>query len=280
MTKKKETTEAAASKTTRSRKPAEPKATVAKRVPPTIQERILSILGEIGPVEKSHKNKDQNYSYRSIDDVCDSLNPLLAKHQVLIVPTVEEEEHWTEPRANGGKMMFVKLVITYTFYGPDGTFLEAKVTGSGNDTSDKAYNKAMTSAYKYVLNQVFCIPFSGQIDSEIDTMEMGNDHPPAQQRRQDPPAPREQGPGPRYIEVPGHDKKQLNDAYQRHYGLILSEDVEKLAGLLTEKSVDPECWRMWLQDKHGYDGLVNIKIIDYGKIFRDVEDDKVPKPKS
>jgi len=55
--------------------------------PKLIYAAIAAMVGEIGAITKDKRNtQGTGYNYRGIDDVMNALNPLLAKHQVFIVP--------------------------------------------------------------------------------------------------------------------------------------------------------------------------------------------------
>lgn len=126
---------------------------------PKIYKAISSVMGEVGAVEKSKQNKDQNYKYRGIDDVYNALNPVMSKHGIVIIPNIKERQEIEFQTKNNAVWKRVILTMEYTIYcAEDGSSLQTTLIGEGSDNSDKATNKAMSAAMKYLLFQIFCIP--------------------------------------------------------------------------------------------------------------------------
>ena len=96
-----------------------------------------------------------------------TLHPLFAKYGVLMVPEVLESTREERVTAKGGALISAILKVKYHFTAIDGSEVTATVIGEGMDTADKASNKALAVAFKYVALQVFCIP----------TEEVGQDDP-------------------------------------------------------------------------------------------------------
>ena len=135
-----------------------------------IYKAINSILEEVGAIGKDKVNKIQNFKFRGIDDVMNTLHPLLAKHKVFVTPEVLEQSREERTTKNGGNLIFSICKIRYTFYTEDGSSVQATVIGEGMDSSDKATNKAMAIAFKYALFQVFCIPTEEMKDPDADSV--------------------------------------------------------------------------------------------------------------
>jgi len=124
---------------------------------PTVNEQLARIMRELPPIPKSQRNKEQGYSFRGIDDVLIELNPLLAAHDVVIIPRVHQRIAEERITRSGTHMHTVHLCVDFGFMGPAGDQLVARTWGEGTDAGDKATNKAMTAAFKYALFQVFAI---------------------------------------------------------------------------------------------------------------------------
>lgn len=123
----------------------------------SVHEAIAKVIGELPAIGKDSYNQQQGFAFRGIDAVVSALKPLLAKHGVVIVPDVTERLYAQRATARGGIMHEVNLHVRFHVYGPDGSSVEASGWGEGTDSGDKATNKAMTGAYKYVLFQLFAI---------------------------------------------------------------------------------------------------------------------------
>lgn len=130
--------------------------------------KMVAVMKEIGAVEKTRSSGGGlTYPYRGIDDVMAALQPALAKHGVICVPTFTTvEKSGTYTTKNKVEMNHVVLVVSYTFYAEDGSKITCTVTGEGSDAGDKACNKAMAGAMKYAITQTFSIPTHEDKDSE------------------------------------------------------------------------------------------------------------------
>lgn len=134
----------------------------------SIHQAMAAVLKDLPAIGKNQRNQQQGYQFRGIDDVIDALNPLLAKHGVFFVPDVIERIESARQTRNGGTMWVVNLHVRYRFYGPAGDSVEATAWGEGTDSGDKATQKAMTGAMKYVLFQVFAIATHEQAEADSD----------------------------------------------------------------------------------------------------------------
>lgn len=136
-----------------------------------IYESITKIMEEIPAIGKDQTNKTQGFKYRGIDDVMNTLQPLLSKNKVFIVPQILEQTREERTTNKGGNLIYSICKIKYIFYAEDGTYIEAVTVGEGMDSGDKATNKAMAIAMKYALFQVFCIPTEEMKDPDGETPE-------------------------------------------------------------------------------------------------------------
>jgi len=60
----------------------------------------------------------------------------------------------------------------------DGSTHVATIYGEAMDSGDKATNKAMSAAYKYLCLQSFCIPVVGEPDADSETHEVASQKKP------------------------------------------------------------------------------------------------------
>lgn len=133
--------------------------------PLTVHEAINAVMRDMDPVGKNGFNNFSGYKFRSIDDVINTANVAFVRHGLLIAPEVINSHYELRGRKNNTAI----LTIKYRIYGPSGDHVEAVMVGEGSDVSDKAANKAMTAGFKYLLNQVFMIPFQGADDGDQDS---------------------------------------------------------------------------------------------------------------
>lgn len=139
---------------------------------PQIYALLSNAMGELEPIAKTRKNTAQNYSFRGIDDIYAALNKVLVGNQIFYAPRVLDVTREERETKSGALMVYTVVKVEYVFYAPDGSFVTTVSVGEGADTGDKSVNKAMTSALKSMLIQLFCIPTEGDsIDSERDHYE-------------------------------------------------------------------------------------------------------------
>lgn len=133
-----------------------------------IFEVIPKIMAEVGFISKDRKNVIQNYRFRGIDDVYFAMQPVLSKHGVFYTSEVVENLREERQTKAGGNLLYSILKMKFTFYADDGSNISCVTVGEAMDSSDKASNKAMSSALKYALLQLFCIPTDEPKDVEND----------------------------------------------------------------------------------------------------------------
>ena len=134
-----------------------------------IHEKIIAIMAESDAIAKGRRNQQQGFNFRGIDDVYNSLHPLLAKHGVFSTTEVIEERTEERTTKSGGALIYRMLKVKFHFYAADGSTVESVIVGEGMDSGDKASNKAMSAAYKYAAFQAFCIPTEGDNDADAST---------------------------------------------------------------------------------------------------------------
>jgi len=137
----------------------------------SIHVAINNIMNEVGAIAKTKTNTQQGFKFRGIDDVMNTLHPLMCKHKVFAVPEVLDQQREERQTRNGGNLIYSVCTVKYTFFADDGTSIYAVVVGEGMDSGDKATNKAMAIAFKYACFQVFCIPTEEMVDPDQETPE-------------------------------------------------------------------------------------------------------------
>lgn len=123
-------------------------------------------MEEVEPIAKARKNDSQGYKFRGIDDIYNELNPHLAKNGVFFCPEIVSKEREERTTKSGGALIYTVLVVAFTVYAIDGSFVKLVTIGEAMDSGDKSANKAMSAAYKYAMMQLFCIPTEDEKDTE------------------------------------------------------------------------------------------------------------------
>jgi len=148
---------------------------------PKIYEKMCAIMAEIAKdgIGKEHKNQQQNYAFRGIDDVYNVLAPILSRHRVICLPEVlsrDQVERITPAKIYNGQeqspakaIFFTTVQVKYTFIcADDGSSHVITTFGEASDYADKSTNKALSAAYKYAMIQAFCIPTEGDANNPND----------------------------------------------------------------------------------------------------------------
>ena len=173
--------------------------------------KISQIMRECPAIGKNNRNQQQNFNYRSIDDVMNALQNILPKYGVFYVPEVLESTREERQTKTGGNLIYSILKVKYTFYAEDGSNIAAVVQSEGMDSADKSSNKAMSAACKYALFQVFNIPTKEMVDPDATTPEESFQKPQTVQRPQQTAQPVKQSqaqqPAPQFrtVKYPGNE---------------------------------------------------------------------------
>jgi hypothetical protein len=115
-------------------------------------------LAEAG-VAKGHFNLENQYAYRSVDDVYNRVGPVLAKHKLCFLPRILERDAEERSGSLGDVILHVTVRAAFDFVSvEDGSSHVVEAFGEALDSGDKGTAKAMQSAFKYALLQAFCVP--------------------------------------------------------------------------------------------------------------------------
>jgi hypothetical protein len=134
---------------------------MARATFPHVYRAINQITAEFARtgISKDHTNLPEQYQYRSIDDVTARLAPLLAKHRLCALPRMLRRESRQCFTAEGELLNHVWVLVAYDLVSAkDGSRHSMRVWGEALDPGDKGTAKALSSAYKGAMLQLFCIP--------------------------------------------------------------------------------------------------------------------------
>jgi hypothetical protein len=138
-------------------------------------------MAEIRPITKTRTNQKQNYKFRGIDDIYAAVHPLMAKHGVINLIEVLDEQRNERTSKNDNVMIHVILKIRYDFVSvKDGSKVSSTVVGEAMDYGDKACNKAMSVAHKYAFVQMFTIRTDEIKDTEHHSPQLRKNTAPRQ----------------------------------------------------------------------------------------------------
>ncbi len=146
----------------------EPAKEVLPPWPRSVGEAISEVTRRIGAIEKTGRSTE-GYHFRGIDQALAALHPILGDVGLCILPGAVEREQWeTRATAKGGTLNVARLLVGYTFVGPDGSTLPAAAWGEGADSGDKATQKAHSQSFKTLVFQTFTIPTEQSAEDEAD----------------------------------------------------------------------------------------------------------------
>ena len=131
---------------------------------------VQAELSTIGITKDRRNMQGSGYNFRGIDDVYNTIAPLLAKHGLCILPRVLKRECVERVSQKGGALFYVTVEVEFDFVSAeDGSKHTVKTFGEAMDSGDKATNKAMSAAYKYAAFQAFSIPTEADNDADAHT---------------------------------------------------------------------------------------------------------------
>ncbi|WP_232110681.1 ERF family protein [Nocardia wallacei] len=143
---------------------------------PKVMEAFSRVMEEVREIGKKDRNRDQNFMFRGIDTVINTVGPLLRKHGVVIIPTAESIETERYVTNKGTAMKNATVRMRYTVHGPAGDSFEGVTYGEAADSGDKAVSKAQSVAYRVFLLQSLTIP-TNEPDPDASSHERSSVHP-------------------------------------------------------------------------------------------------------
>ena len=142
---------------------------------PRVYGAIAAVMSEISStgVAKARENRQQGYVFRGIDDMYNALSGPLSRANLVIIPRVISRDCQERQSAKGTPIFVVTVHVEFDIVSADdGSKHTAMTYGEAMDSADKATNKAMSAAWKYMAMELFCIPTDGDNDADADTPEV------------------------------------------------------------------------------------------------------------
>lgn len=128
--------------------------------------QVMSAFSEHG-IAKDSKNESQGFKFRGIDAVLNRLSRHLVDANLVIIPQVLSRDVHERTNARGNALFYVTLNVAYTIKSAiDGSEAVVVTVGEAMDSGDKATNKALSIAYKYMAFQLFSIPIDEDPDKQ------------------------------------------------------------------------------------------------------------------
>lgn len=146
---------------------------------------LAAVMADVSSVAKRDRNSQQNFNFRGIDAVVNAVGPVLRKHGVIVAPNVERVDYVSVQSKSGGVGTVCRVLATYSFYAPDGSSLDCRVSAEAADWGDKATPKAMSVAFRTALLQALALP-TDDPDPDSQTYEFAGHERPAERIRSTP----------------------------------------------------------------------------------------------
>lgn len=129
--------------------------------------KLHAIMCETESIEKNLEVGFGNNKYKAVGEasVLNAIKPLLKKHGIVLFPVkIEHEERLDTFNTKNGETVrpMTQIIATYKIVDTEtGESELLQSIGNGVDTQDKASGKAMTYAYKALIQKTFML-FSGE----------------------------------------------------------------------------------------------------------------------
>jgi hypothetical protein len=134
---------------------------------------VQSELAKIGISKDSRNSQGAGYNFRGIDAVYNVLSSIMANNGLCIIPRMLTRNCEERTSKSGGNLFYVTVEAEFDLVSAeDGSKHTARTFGEAMDSGDKATNKAMSAAYKYMAFQTFAIPTEGDNDADNHTHEI------------------------------------------------------------------------------------------------------------
>ena len=118
---------------------------------------VSDVMNDVREVRKTGRNSSQNFNFRGIDAVMNAVGPKLREHGVIVTP-IHADLTGVEVEAGRKKAKDTAGIVTYRWFGPDGSYFDSQVYAEGRDYADKGGAKTMSVALRTCILQTLCLP--------------------------------------------------------------------------------------------------------------------------
>jgi hypothetical protein len=127
--------------------------------PRNLFQRLAAVQAELEAVPKTGRNTAFNYAYIEQGMVMAVLRPKMAAHGVILVPRIVGSEQSVANTQRGGQLFTERVRMEFTLVNADdpADTLTVSWLAEGQDSTDKAINKALVAGQKYFLMKLFLI---------------------------------------------------------------------------------------------------------------------------
>lgn len=129
--------------------------------PPTTAELVLALKQRVGAIRKEERNKDQNFNFRGIDTVINTVGPIERELGLFVYPEVVDVATDQHTYGSRGTLGFrTRVQVRFHWVGPrrGDELIVGPVAAEAIDTGDKGTAKAMSVALRTMYLQTLTIP--------------------------------------------------------------------------------------------------------------------------
>lgn len=147
---------------------------------PNLYQKLAEILGDIGAIQKTGRNKEQGYEYIEQGQILAEVRKRLSEKHVIILPRiVERKVERFEAHTRSGNRTAVHALVNMEYDIINADNPEEHITiawdgGESIDYGDKATQKALTSNQKYFLAKLFMVSDKEDADKDTPSVPEGN----------------------------------------------------------------------------------------------------------
>jgi hypothetical protein len=208
---------------------------------PKIHAAIMAVMAEIGAIEKTKRNEQQNFMFRGIGDAMAACQPLFVKHGLYLRPLTVRVDDTKENLDRDGKPRGThsrQIIVYRATCAADGSYVDSEVTGEAIDFADKCSGKVASISFKTLIFQMFCIPDHNP-ESDSDGQSPGVEGDGKQEPKQKPKQEPKQEPKP--VAQPKTSDKKPSPVKMLIAKLALAGKVEAtdVLGWMTEQLKRP-----------------------------------------
>jgi len=154
-----------------------------------IYKKMANVYAKVEAISKEKTNKEQNFKFRGIDDVYNTLHRVFAEEGIFLTPENISTSRNQVVSKSGTNGYHTISLIKFTFYAEDGSSVSALAEGESIDYGDKSTGKSQSMAIKQALLQTFMIPTEDTEDGDKTSPEAGKPPvkptPPAEKPKAD-----------------------------------------------------------------------------------------------
>jgi len=132
-----------------------------------LAEKIAVISTELGKVEQDGENRHDHYRFISHEQMTTQLRGLLAKHKLVIFPSVVSYEEKNTTTATGKQSIRTIVTMQFTIVDTETGFsIVQTFTGADQDLKGKSMGQAITEAVKRFELKLFHVTSKDEIDPD------------------------------------------------------------------------------------------------------------------